>query len=175
MRPGQGGRWADRPMTPPHCPPPPSTSPRMSPSLSQPGAAGDLRRLPVSTKSDKRTAHSWSASGDERGRHPSRSSRSSSDHGRSGRGGRSRSREPTPPQLMNFNLDDFTVVSHTTDSFTLTSAHPFFPGWVRVVAAYRTDRVRKTPCQHNLEEDLEAKKRVRRDVKPPEVQRFLRQ
>ena len=49
------------------------------------------------------------------------------------------------------------------------------PGWVRVVAAHRTDRIRKTPCQHDLEEDLEAKKRVRRDVKPPEVRRFLRQ
>ena len=165
--PGRGGRRAAQPMTPPHRPPPPSTRPRRSPPLSQPGAPGDLRRLPLSTKSDRRTAHSRSASGDERGRHPSRSSRRSSDHGRSGQGRRSRSREPKPPQLMNFNIDDFTVVSHMTDSFTFTSAHPFFPGWVRVVAAHRTNRIRKTPCQHNPEE--EAKKRVRRDVEPPEV------
>ena len=172
-RPGRGGRQAARPMTPPHRPPPPSTSPRRSPHLSQPGSAGDFRRLPLSSKSDRGTAHSRSASRDERGRHPSRSSRSSSDHGRSGQGRRSRSREPTPPQLLNLNIDDFTVVSHTTSSFTFTSAHPFFPGWVRVVAPHSTDRVRKPPCPHNAEEDLEVKKRVKRDVKPPEVRRFL--
>ena len=73
-RPGRGGRRAARPMTPPHRPPPPSTSPRRSPRLSQPSAAGDLWRLPLSTKSDRRTAHSRSVSGDERRRHPSRSS-----------------------------------------------------------------------------------------------------
>ena len=55
------------------------------------------------------------------GRGPSRSSLSSSDHGRSSQGRRSRSREPTPPQLRNFDIDDFTVVSHTTDSFTFFS------------------------------------------------------
>ena len=82
---------------------------------------------------------------------------------------------PTPPQLINFNIDDFTVVSHTTDSLTFTSAHPFFPGWVRVVVAHRTDRIRKAPCPQNPEEDLEAKKRVRREVEPPEVRKFLRQ
>ena len=174
-RPGRGGRQAARPMTPPHRPPLPSTSPRRIPRLSQPSAAGDLRRLPLSPKSDRRTAHSRSVSGDERGQHPSRSSPSSSDHGRSGQGRRSRSREPTPPQLMNFNIDDFTVVSHTTDSFTFTSAHPFFQGWGRVVGAHRTDRVRKTPCPHNPQEELEAKKMVRRDVEPPEVRMFLRQ
>ena len=76
---------------------------------------------------------------------------------------------------MNFNIDYFTMVSHTTDSFTFTSAHPFFPGWVRVVGAHRSDRVRGTPCLHNPEEELQAKKRVRRDVEPPEVRRFLRQ
>ena len=43
-----------------------------------------------------------------------------------------------------------------------------------MVAAHRTDRVRKAPCPHNPE-DLEAKKRVRLDVEPPEVRRFLRQ
>ena len=90
----------------------------------------DLRSLPLTAKSDS-------------------SSRSSSDHGRSSQGRRSRSREPTPPQLMNLNIDDFTVVSHTTDSFTFTSAHPFFPGWVRVVSAHREDRVRNIPCTHN--------------------------
>ena len=44
-----------------------------------------------------------------------------------------------------------------------------------MVPAHRTDRVRKAPCPQNPEEDLEAKKRVRRDVEQPEVQRFLRQ
>ena len=109
-------------------PGPPSTSPRRSPRLSLSGSTKDFRRLPLSAKSDRRKAHSLSASDDERGRHPSRSSRSSSDHGRSGQCQRSRSREPTPPQLPNFNIDDFTVVSPTT--FTFTSVHPFFPGWV---------------------------------------------
>ena len=65
-----------------------------------------------------------SVSGDEHGQGPSRSSPSSSDHGRSSQGQRSRSREPTPPQLMNFSIDDFTVVSHTMDSFMFTSTHP---------------------------------------------------
>ena len=127
-RPGQGGRRAAQPMTPPHRPPPPSTSLHRSPRLSQPISAREYRRLPLSTKSDRRTAHSRSASGNERGQNPSLSSRSSSDHGRSGQGRRSRSREPTAPQLMNFNIDDFTVVSHTSSSFTFTSAHPFVPG-----------------------------------------------
>ena len=126
-RPGRGGRQAAQPMKPPHRPPPLSTSPHRSPHLSHPGSTKDFRRLPLSAKSDRRTAHSRSASEDERGRHPSRSSSSSSDHGRSGQGRRSRLREPTPPQLPNFNIDDFTVVSHTTNSFTFTSAHPFFP------------------------------------------------
>ena len=76
---------------------------------------------------------------------------------------------------MNFSIDDFTVVSHTTDSFTFTSMHPFFPGWVRVVGAQREDRVRSTRCAHNPEEEQRAKRRVRRDVEPPEVRRFLRQ
>ena len=76
---------------------------------------------------------------------------------------------------MNFSIDDFTVVSHTTDSFTFTSAHPFFPGWVRVVGAHREYRVRNTPCAHNPEEEQRAKRKVRRDVEPPEVRRFLQQ
>ena len=100
---------------------------------------------------------------------------STSDHGRSGQGRRSRSREPTPPQLMNISIDDFTLVSHTTDSFTFTSAHPFFPGWVRVVGAHRNDRVRGTSCASNPKKELRAKRRVRRDVEPSEVRRFLRQ
>ena len=120
-RPGRGGRRAARPLMPPHRPPPPSTSPRRSPRLSQSSAARDLRNLPLSAKTDRRTAHSRLVNGDEHGLGPSRSPRSSSDHGRSGQGQRSRSREPTPPQLMNFSIDDFTVVSHTTDSFTFTS------------------------------------------------------
>ena len=109
------------------------------------------------------------------GRGSSWSSQGSLDHGRSGQGLRSRSREPTPPQLMNFSIDGFTVVSHTTDSFTFTSAYPFFQGWVRVVGAHRDDRVRGTPCAHNPEKELPAKRRMRQDVEPPEVRRFLRQ
>ena len=81
-RPGRGGRQAARPMTPPGRPPLLSTSPRRSPRLSRPGLTKDFQRLPLSAKSDtRRTAHSRSASEDERGRHQSRSSRSSSDHG----------------------------------------------------------------------------------------------
>ena len=76
---------------------------------------------------------------------------------------------------MNFSIDDFTVVSRTTDSLTFTSAHPFFPGWVRVVRAHREDRVRNAPCAQNSEEEQRAKRRVRRDVEPLEVRRFLRQ
>ena len=76
---------------------------------------------------------------------------------------------------MNFSIDDLNVVLYTTDSFTFTSAHPFFPGWVRVVGAHRSDRVQGISCSHNPEEELQAKKRVRRDVEPPEVRRFLRQ
>ena len=75
---------------------------------------------------------------------------------------------------MNFNIDDFAVVSHTTDSFTFTSVHPFFPGWVRVVSARREDRVRNVPCTHNQEEER-VRRRVMRDLEPPEVRRFLRQ
>ena len=140
-------------MTPPHRPPPPSISPRRSQRLTQSSAVRDLRNLPLAAKTDRRTAHSRSVSGDE--------------HGRSSQGRRSRSSEPTPPQLMNFSIDDFTVVSHTTDSVTFTSAHPFFPGWVRVVGAHREDRVRNRPCAHNPDEEQWAKRRVRRDVEPP--------
>ena len=156
-RPGRCSQRAGGPGTPPRRPLPTSVSPRRSPRLTK-GAVRDLRSLPPTTKSDRRTAHSRSVSGDERGRGPSRSSLSSSDHGRSSQGRRSRSREPTPPQLRNFNIDDFAVVSHTTDSFTFFSEHPFFPGWV--VSAHTKDRVRSIPCDHNPEE---------------EVRRFLRQ
>ena len=168
-RPGRGGRRAAGPSTPLRRPLPPSISPRRSPRLTK-SAVRDLRSLPLTAKSDRRTAHSRS-----HGRGPSRSSRSSSDHGRSSQGRRSRSREPKPPQLMNFSIDDFTVVSHTTDLFTFTSAHRFFLGWVRVVSAHREDRVRKTLCAHNPAEEQRARRRVRRDVEPPEVRRFLRQ
>ena len=173
-RPGRGGRPVARPSTLPHRPPPPSISPRSSPRLTM-SAVRYLRNLTLAAKIDRRTAHSRSVIGDEQGRGPSRSSRSSSDHARSSQGRRSRSREPMPPQLMNFSIDDFTVVSHTTDSFAFTSAHPFFPGWVRVVGAHREDRVRNTPCAHNPEEEQRARRRVRHDVEPPEVRRFLRQ
>ena len=57
-QPGRGGKWAARPMTPPHRPLSPSTSPRRSPQLSQSSAARDLRNLPLSVKTDRRTAHS---------------------------------------------------------------------------------------------------------------------
>ena len=173
-RPGRGGRRVARPSTPPHRSPPSSISPRRSPWLTT-SAVRDLRNLPLAAKSDRRTAHSQSVSGDEHGRGPSRSSLSSSDHGQLSQGRRSRSREPKPPQLMNFSIDDFTVVSHTTDSFTFTSAHPFIPGWVRVVGAHHEDSVLNTPCAHNPAEEQRARWRVRRDVEPPEVRRFLRQ
>ena len=75
----RGGRRVARPSTPLHRPPPPSISPRRSPRLTT-SAVRDLRNLPHAAKIDRRTAHSRSVSGDEHGRGPSRSSRSSSDH-----------------------------------------------------------------------------------------------
>ena len=149
-------------------------SPRRSPRLTKSAVQG-LRSLPLTTKGGRRTAHSRSVSRDERGQGPSRSSLSSSDHGQSSQGRRSRSREPTPPQLRNFDIGDFTVVSHTTVSFTFASQHHFFPGWVRVVSTHTRDRVRGIPCDHDTEEERRVKQRVRRDVEPPEVRRFLRQ
>ena len=116
-RPGRCSQRAARPSTPPRRPIPASVSPRRSPQLTKSAVQG-LRSLPLTTKGGRRTAHSRSVSGDERGQGPSRSSLSSSDHGRSSQGRRSQSREPTPPQLRNFDVGDFTVVSHTTDSFT---------------------------------------------------------
>ena len=44
-----------------------------------------------------------------------------------------------------------------------------------MVSAHSADRVRKPPCSHNAEEELEVKKRVKGDVEPGEVRRFLRQ
>ena len=173
-RPGRCSQRAARPSTPPRRPIPASVSPRRSPRLTKSAVQG-LRSLPLTTKGGRRTAHSRSVSGDERGQGPSRSSLSSSDHGRSSRGRRSQSREPTPPQLRNFDVGDFTVVSHTTDSFTFASQHHFFPGWVRVVSAHSGDRVRGIPCDHDAEEERRVKQRVRRGVEPPEVRRFLRQ
>ena len=173
-RPGRCSQRAARPSTPPRRPIPASVSPRRSPRLTKSAVQG-LRSLPLTTKGGRRMAHSRSVSGDERGQGPSRSSLSSSDHGRSSRGRRSQSREPTPPQLRNFDMGDFTVVSHTTDSFTFASQHHFFPGWVRVVSAHSGDRVRGIPCDHDVEEERRVKQRVRRGVEPPEVRRFLRQ
>ena len=173
-RPGRGSQRAARPSTPPRRPIPASVSPRRSPRLTK-SAVQDLRSLPLTTKGGRRTAHSRSVSGDERGQGPRRSSLSSSDHGRSSRGRRSQSREPTPPQLRGFDVGDFTVVSHTTDSFTFASQHHFFPGWVRVVSAHSADRVRSVPCDHDAEEERRVKQKVRRGVEPPEVRRFLRQ
>ena len=173
-RPGRCSQRAARPSTPPRRPIPASVSPRRSPRLTKSAVQG-LRSLPLTTKGGRRMAHSRSVSGDERGQGPSRSSLSSWDHGRSSRGRRSQSREPTPPQLRNFDVGDFTVVSHTTDSFTFASQHHFFPGWVRVVSAHSGDRVRGIPCDHDAEEERRVKQRVRRGVEPPEVRRFLRQ
>ena len=173
-RPGRGSQRAARPSTPPRRPIPASVSPRRSPRLTK-SVVQDLRSLPLTTKGGRRTAHSRSVSGDERGQGPRRSSLSSSDHGRSSRGRRSQSREPTPPQLRGFDVGDFTVVSHTTDSFTFASQHHFFPGWVRVVSAHSADRVRSVPCEHDAEEERRVKQKVRRGVEPPEVRRFLRQ
>ena len=47
--------------------------------------------------------------------------------------------------------------------------------WVRVVSARCEDRVRNVPCTHNQAEEQRVRRRVRRDVEPPEVRRFLRQ
>ena len=44
-----------------------------------------------------------------------------------------------------------------------------------MVSAHTKDRVRSIPCDHNPEEERRVKQRVRRDVEPPEVRRFLRQ
>ena len=44
-----------------------------------------------------------------------------------------------------------------------------------MVSAHTKDRVRGVPCDHNPEEERRVKQRVRRDVEPPEVRRFLRQ
>ena len=44
-----------------------------------------------------------------------------------------------------------------------------------MVGARREARVRNTPCAHNQEEEQRARRRVRRDVEPSEVRRFLRQ
>ena len=144
-RPGRGGRRVARPVTPPHHPPPQSISPRRSPRLTT-CAVRDLRNLPLAAKTDRRTAHSRSVSGDEHGRGPSRSSRSSSDHGRSSQGRRSRSREPTPwYPIQRTHL--------RSPARTL-----LFPGWVRVVGAQREDWVRNTPCAHNPEEEQQARR-----------------
>ena len=44
-----------------------------------------------------------------------------------------------------------------------------------MVSAHSADRVRKPPCFHDAEEELEIRKRVKREVEPGEVRRFLRQ
>ena len=42
-----------------------------------------------------------------------------------------------------------------------------------MVAAHSTERIRRPPCTHIPEEELEVRKREKRDVEPPEVRRFL--
>ena len=75
----RGGYHTGRPRTPPHRPWPRGVSPRRSPRLQRMETVGDLSRLPIAAKpSSCGTAHSRSASEDERGQHPSRSSQSSS-------------------------------------------------------------------------------------------------
>ena len=44
-----------------------------------------------------------------------------------------------------------------------------------MVRAHREDQVRSTPCAHNPVEEQQVKRRVRRDVEPPEVRRFMLQ
>ena len=44
-----------------------------------------------------------------------------------------------------------------------------------MVSAHSKDRVQSVPCDHNPEEEQRVKRRVRRNVEPPEVRRFLRQ
>ena len=134
-RPGRCSQRAAGPSTPPRRTLPTSVSPRRSPLLTK-GAVQDLRSLPPTTKSDRRTAHSRSVSGDERGQGPSRSSLSSSDHGWSSQGRRSRSRDPTTPQLRNFNIDDFAVVGtrggDTPPAFALWQMRTMGPSTVRM-------------------------------------------
>ena len=60
---------------------------------------------------------SRSSSEDKRGRHPSRSLR----------------------ELVDFTVDDFTAVSHTTNSIFFTSEHPYIPGWVLIRASRDQD------------------------------------
>ena len=94
-RPGRCSQRAAGPSIPPRRPIPASVSPRRSPRLTKSAVQG-LRSLPLTTKGGRRTAHSRSVSEDERGQGPSRSSLSSSDHGRSSQGRRSRSRPRHP-------------------------------------------------------------------------------
>ena len=77
---GRCSQRAARPSTPPRRPIPASVRPRRSPRLTK-SAVQDLRSLPLTTKGGRRTAHSRSVSGDDRGQGPRRSSLSSSDHG----------------------------------------------------------------------------------------------
>ena len=150
----------------PHRPRPRGVSPWRSPRLHRAEKVEDLMRLPITSKpSSCRTAHSRSASEDEWGRHLSRSSRSSSEQGRPER--RERKRESTPPKLVNFTFDDFTPVSHTTNSILFTSGHPY-------MAMSDQDRVRSAPCPHDPEQEEEIRKRRKREVEPCRVRTFLR-
>ena len=142
---------------------------RRRPCLDRAEKTKDLRRLPITSKpSSCRTAHSRSASEDERGRHHSRSSRSSSEQGRPELMEMTREPmgEPTTPMLVNFTVDDFTAVSHTTNSILFTSWHPYTPGWVQIRATSDQDRVRCVPCQHDPEQEEEIGRRRRLEVEP---------
>ena len=161
----RGAHHTSRPLTPPHRPCPRGVNPWRSPHLKRMETVGDLRRLPIATKSSScQTTHSRSASEDERGGHPSRSSRSSSDQGR-----------PERRELVDFTVEDFTAVSHTTNSILFTSGHYYIRGWVLILASCDQDRVRHVPCPHETDKEEEIRKRRRREVEPCHVQKFLRQ
>ena len=83
---------------------------------------------------------------------------------RSGR--QERPRDFTPAELPNISIDDFTAVSHTTNSSLFMSAHPYIPGWVRIQSVHDQD--------HNTYQEEEIRRRRRQEVEPRRVRKFLR-
>ena len=78
-------------------------------------------------------------------------------------------------ELVDFTVEDFTAVSHTTNSILFTSGHPYIPGWVLIWASRDQDRVRQVPCLHDPEQEEEIKKRRKQEVEPRHVRKFQRQ
>ena len=76
---------------------------------------------------------------------------------------------------MDFTVDYFTAVSHTTNSILFISRHPYIPGWVLIQASRNQEWVRQVPCPHDPEQEDEIKKRRKQDVEPRHVRKFLRQ